>query len=149
MDHHMGSDGTASRSGRCHTLDAKADGSIKDEAANMVYLKRLDDAIRSIVRGSAINSDGWTAGIASPNSQAQAKAIQQAYANAGISDRSMTDYIECHGTGSIVGDAIEVTGVASAFGASRTPENALAIIGSVSFESREYAQFVHNNMNYY
>jgi acyl transferase domain-containing protein len=88
--------GTASLSGRCHTFDAKADGYIKAEAVNVVILKRLDDAlrdgdaIRGIIRGSATGSDGWTAGIASPSSEAQATTIRQAYANANIADLSAT-----------------------------------------------------------
>lgn len=137
MDHHMGANGTASLSGKCHTFDAKADGCIKAEAVNMVYLKRLDDAIkdrdpiRAVIRGSATNSDGWTVGIASPNSEAQAKAIRRAYANAGISDLSLTSYVECHGTGTRAGDVIEVKGVASVFAKSRSPDEPLHI-GSVS-----------------
>ncbi|GKT64373.1 polyketide synthase [Colletotrichum tofieldiae] len=136
MDHHMGANGTASLSGKCHTFDEKADGYIKAEAVNMVYIKRLSDAIRdgdpirAIIRGTATNSDGWTAGIASPNSEAQARAIRQAYANAGITDLSATSYVECHGTGTRAGDVIEVNGVAAVFGPSR-PSGKPLRIGSV------------------
>ena len=136
MDHYMGANGAASLSGKCHTFDAKADGYIKAEAVSMVYLKRLDDAIRdrdpirAIIRGTATNSDGWTAGIASPNSDAQSAAIKQAYRNAGISDLSQTSYVEFHGTGTRAGDSIEANGVASVFAQSRSPENPLRI-GSV------------------
>ena len=121
MDHYMGANGAASLSGKCHTFDEKADGYIKAEAVNMVYLKRLDDAIRdkdpirAIIRGTATNSDGWTAGIASPNSTAQSAAIRQAYKNAGITDLSQTSYVEFHGTGTRAGDSIEANGVASVF----------------------------------
>lgn len=65
-----------------------------------MILKRLDDAIRdgdairAIIRGTATNSDGRTPGIASPSSEAQATAIRAAYANAGISDYSITSYLE-------------------------------------------------------
>lgn len=137
MDWHMGSGGTASHSGKCHTFDAKADGYIKAEAINMVYVKRLADAIRdgdpirAVIRGTAVNSDGWTAGIASPNADAQAVAIRQAYANAGITDLSLTGYVEFHGTGTRAGDVIEVNGVASVFREFRTPDKPLHI-GSVS-----------------
>lgn len=137
MDHHMGANGTASLSGKCHTFDEKADGYIKAEAVNMVYLKRLDDAlhdgdpVHAIIRGTATGSDGWTAGIASPNSEAQAEAIRQAYANAGISDLSMTSYVECHGTGTRAGDVIEVNGISSVFRETRSEDNPLRI-GSVS-----------------
>ena len=136
MDHYMGANGAASLSGKCHTFDAKADGYIKAEAVSMVYLKRLEDAsrdrdpIRAILRGTATNSDGWTAGIASPNSDAQAAAIKQAYRNAGISDLSQTRYVEFHGTGTRAGDSIEANGVASVFSQYRSPEEPLRI-GSV------------------
>lgn len=92
----LSTNGTASLSGLCHTFDAKADGYIKAEAVNMVILKRLDDAIkdgnpiRGIIRGTATGSDGWTTGIASPNSAAQAATIRQAYQNAGITDLNST-----------------------------------------------------------
>ncbi len=117
----LSASGTSSLSGLCHTFDEKADGYIKAEAVNMVYLKRLGDAlrdgdpIRAIIRGSATGSDGWTAGIASPNSSAQAATIRQAYANAGIENFSDTNYIECHGTGTKAGDVIEVNGISSVF----------------------------------
>ncbi|PYI04018.1 putative PKS-like enzyme [Aspergillus sclerotiicarbonarius CBS 121057] len=128
--------GAASLSGRCHTFDAKADGYIKSEAVNMVFIKRLPDAlrdgdpIRAIIRGSASNSDGWTAGIASPSSSAQATATRQAYINAGITDLNSTTYVECHGTGTRAGDPIEVNSVASVFCETRSPDHPL-LIGSI------------------
>ena len=136
-EHVMDAGGTASASGRCHTFDTKADGYIKAEAINMVIIKRLEcalrdgDPIRAIIRGSASNSDGWTAGIASPNSKAQAAAIRQAYSNAGIVDYAATSYVECHGTGTKAGDKIELDGVASVFSESR-PLTKPLYIGSVS-----------------
>ncbi|RWA05039.1 hypothetical protein EKO27_g10072 [Xylaria grammica] len=132
----LSTSGTASLSGKCHTFDAKADGYIKAEAVNMVMLKRLDDAlqdgnpIRGIILGTATGSDGWTPGIASPNSVAQAATIRQAYANANIDDLSATSYIECHGTGTKAGDRIELDGVASVFSSVKSEDNPLAI-GSV------------------
>lgn len=128
----------ASPSGKCHTFDVKADGYIKAEAVNVVILKRLDDAVRSgdpiraVIRGSATNSDGRTPGIASPSSEAQASAIRTAYANAGISDLSSTTYVECHGTGTQVGDSLEAEGVSSVFVATRTLDEPL-IVGSVCY----------------
>lgn len=129
--------GASSTTGKCHTFDAQAHGYIKSEAVNTVILKRLDDAIRdgdpirAIIRGSATNSNGWTAGIASPSSEAQAAAVRQAYLNANISDFNTTGYLEFHGTGTNAGDPIEVNGVASVFSPSRDPDKPL-IIGSVS-----------------
>ena len=129
---------SASPTGRCHTFDAKADGYIKSEAVNMVVLKRLSDAlvsgdpIRAIIRDSSTNSDGWTADIASPSSEAQATVIRSAYTRAGISNFRDTNYVECHGTGTLAGDPVEVSGIASVFTESRDPDQPL-IIGSVSF----------------
>ena len=129
--------GASSTTGKCHTFDAQAHGYIKSEAVNTVILKRLDDAIRdrdpirAIIRGSATNSNGWTAGIASPSSEAQAAAVRQAYLNANISDFNTTGYLEFHGTGTNAGDPIEVNDVASVFSPSRDPDKPL-IIGSVS-----------------
>ncbi|RCI09139.1 hypothetical protein L249_1549 [Ophiocordyceps polyrhachis-furcata BCC 54312] len=128
--------GAYSPSGRCHTLDKKADGYIKAEGVNCVMLKRLSDAqrdgdsIRAIIRGTATNHDGLTPGIASPNWQAQADVTRAAYANAGIDDLSATGYIEMHGTGTRAGDPEEVKGVASVFAPSR-PHDAPLVIGSI------------------
>lgn len=101
--------GTAhSPTGICHTFDITADGYVKAEAVSSVILKRLSDAvrdgdpIRAVIRGSATNSDGRTAGIASPSPAAQAEAIRSAYKNAGIVDFNDTAYLECHGTGTPV-----------------------------------------------
>ncbi|KAL7940526.1 putative polyketide synthase [Trichoderma barbatum] len=127
---------TGSLSGRCHTFDAKADGYVKAEAINAIYVKRLEDAvrdgdpIRAVIRGIASNSDGRTPGIASPSDEAQAEAIRSAYANAGITNFHDTAYLEFHGTGTQAGDPQEVKGVASVFSASRLPESPL-IIGSI------------------
>ncbi|UKZ54393.1 hypothetical protein TrVGV298_008201 [Trichoderma virens] len=122
--------------GQCHTFDVKADGYVKAEAINAIYVKRLEDAvrdgdpIRAVLRGIASNSDGRTPGIASPSDEAQAEAIRCAYANAGITNFNDTTYLEFHGTGTQAGDPQEVKGVASVFSASRLPEKPL-IIGSI------------------
>ncbi|RDL42230.1 Acyl transferase hydrolase [Venustampulla echinocandica] len=127
---------TSSATGKCHTFDAKADGYCKAEAVNVVILKRLDDAlrdgdpIRAIIRGTSTNSDGWTPGIASPAAEAQAIAIRAAYEAAGISDFNGTGYLECHGTGTLAGDPIEVSAAASVFGPTRSAEKPL-VIGSI------------------
>ena len=84
----------------CHTFDVAADGYVKAEAVSTVIVKRLGDAvrdrdpIRGIVLGTASNSNGRTAGIASPSSTAQASAIRAAYAHAGITDLNLTTYLE-------------------------------------------------------
>ncbi|EQB57536.1 beta-ketoacyl synthase domain-containing protein [Colletotrichum gloeosporioides Cg-14] len=127
---------TQSATGRCHSFDAKADGYAKAEGMNVVYLKRLDDAlrdgdpIRAVIRGTATNSDGRTPGIASPSAEAQSAAIRAAYANAGIKNFNDTQYLECHGTGTPAGDPIEVRGAASVFAGTREPGQDL-VIGSI------------------
>ena len=109
----------ASATGKCHTFDAKADGYCKAEGVNAVVLKRLDDAIRDgdpirgIIRGTSTNSDGWTQGIANPSAEAQAVAIRAAYSAVGIDDFIETGYLECHGTGTLAGDPVEVAAAAS------------------------------------
>lgn len=127
---------TASATGRCHTFDSKADGYVAAEAINCVVLKRVNDAmrdkdpIRAVVRGTATNSAGRTPGIAMPNAAAQAAAIRAAYDNAGISDFSDTGFLECHGTGTLVGDPIEILGAAAVFAPGRKDQEPL-VIGSV------------------
>ncbi|OLN87132.1 Lovastatin diketide synthase LovF 17 [Colletotrichum chlorophyti] len=127
---------TQSGSGRCHSFDAKADGYVKAEGINVVYLKRLDDAIRdkdpirAVIRGTAANASGRTAGIANPSPDAQAAVTRMAYKNAGISDFRATQFLECHGTGTLAGDPVEVKGAASVFAAGRQPGQEL-VIGSI------------------
>ncbi|EEY23012.1 lovastatin nonaketide synthase [Verticillium alfalfae VaMs.102] len=128
--------GALSTSGRCHTFDARADGYMRAEGVNAVYLKRLDDAIRdgdpirAVIRGSATTGDGRTPSLTQPNPEAQANAIRAAYRNAGITDFSATGYVECHGTGTLAGDPLEITGLASAFASTRPVDQPL-IIGSI------------------
>ncbi|KAI1178918.1 PKSKA1 [Nemania sp. FL0916] len=125
---------TQSASGKCHSFDAKADGYVKAEGINCVYLRRLDDAIRdkdpirAILRGTSTNSDGRTPGLASPSPAAQEAAIRAAYRNAGISNFNDTAFLECHGTGTLAGDPIEVEGAARVFAATRERE---LVIGSI------------------
>ncbi|KAI1262708.1 reducing type I polyketide synthase [Xylariaceae sp. FL1019] len=131
---------TASATGFCHSFDAKADGYVIAEAANVVLIKRVSDAvrdgdpIRAILRGVAVNSAGRTSGISMPNPLAQAAVIRGAYDNAGIdeSDMSLTGYIECHGTGTRVGDPAEARGLASVFTRSSSPASGRSLaIGSI------------------
>ncbi|KAI0970609.1 PKSKA1 [Xylaria arbuscula] len=125
---------TQSASGKCHSFDANADGYVKAEGINCVYLKRLDDAIRdgdpirAVIRGTATNSAGRTPGLASPSPAAQAAAIRAAYKNAGIANYNDTAFLECHGTGTLAGDPIEVEGAASVFAKARDQD---LIIGSI------------------
>ncbi|KAI9152296.1 Highly reducing polyketide synthase FUM1 [Paramyrothecium foliicola] len=104
----------------CKTFDADAGGYVRAEAANMVYLKRLDDAvrdgspIRGILRSTASNHDGMTEGsMIYPSIVGQMDAIRKCYRDAGIDDFSKTAHCECHGTGTAVGDPVEATAVAT------------------------------------
>lgn len=129
---------TQSASGKCHSFDAKADGYVKAEGINAVYLKRLEDAvrdrdpIRAVIRGTAVGASRRTVGIANPSPDAQSSCIRQAYKNAGISDFHATGFLECHGTGTVAGDKVEIQGAASVFAAGREDKpGSELIIGAV------------------
>ncbi|MEW5983051.1 MAG: beta-ketoacyl synthase N-terminal-like domain-containing protein [Acidobacteriota bacterium] len=121
--------------GRCKTFDAAADGFIRSEGCGMIVLKRLSDAmaaqdnILAVVRGTAVNQDGRTAGLTVPNGPSQQAVIQKALADAGV-DPAQVNYVETHGTGTALGDPIEVGSLGAVFGSSHTPTAPL-LIGSV------------------
>jgi acyl transferase domain-containing protein/acyl-CoA synthetase (AMP-forming)/AMP-acid ligase II len=102
-----------SPTGRCHTFDHNADGYVRGEGCGIIVLKRLSDAeaagdhIWAVVRGSAVNQDGASAGITVPRGPAQEEVIRKALANAGIEAHHI-DYVETHGTGTPLGDPIEI-----------------------------------------
>ncbi|KAG6358653.1 hypothetical protein INS49_012171 [Diaporthe citri] len=108
--------------GQCRTFDASADGYARGEAVNMVLIKRLShalrdgDPIRAVIRATGVNSDGRTKGMLTPSPVAQAALIRRTYEAAGIADLSRTAIVECHGTGTPVGDPLETEAVASCFG---------------------------------
>ena len=121
--------------GRCKTFDEKADGYVRAEGCGVIVLKRLSDALRdrdnilALVRGSAVNQDGRTAGIAAPNGSAQQSVIREALAQAGVSPNELT-YLEAHGTGTSIGDPIEVEAIKGVLGKS-SAENLPCLVGSV------------------
>ncbi|ROT35062.1 ketoacyl-synt-domain-containing protein [Sodiomyces alkalinus F11] len=110
--------------GISHTFDDRANGYGRGEGIACVVVKRLSDAlrdgdtIRAVVRGTGANADGKTPSITQPSSQAQAELITSTYKTAGL-DLTETQYFECHGTGTPVGDPIELEALASTFGAAR------------------------------
>ncbi|KAF6823452.1 polyketide synthase [Colletotrichum plurivorum] len=118
----------------CKTFDSSANGYVRAEAVNCLFVKRLDRAladgnpIRAVIRGSATNADGKTLGLTTPSAQAQRELIRDAYRASGIAEGDMwrTAMIECHGTGTAVGDTIEACTVGDVFG-----EKGM-LIGSVS-----------------
>ncbi|MDE0109448.1 MAG: SDR family NAD(P)-dependent oxidoreductase, partial [Bryobacterales bacterium] len=121
--------------GRCKTFDAAADGFVRGEGCGMVVLKRLADAeaagdrILAVVLGSAVNQDGASAGLTVPNGPAQERVIEEALARARV-EASSVDYLEAHGTGTELGDPVEVEAAAAVYGRGRDPERPL-LIGSV------------------
>ncbi|MBD2506581.1 SDR family NAD(P)-dependent oxidoreductase [Nostoc muscorum FACHB-395] len=121
--------------GRCKTFDAKADGYVRGEGCGIVVLKRLSDAIANndnilaVVRGSAVNHDGASSGLTVPNGLAQEKLINQALTNAKVAPEQIS-YVETHGTGTSLGDPIEVRALGSVLCQGRSPEQPL-LIGSV------------------
>ncbi|CAJ0547104.1 Ff.00g017310.m01.CDS01 [Fusarium sp. VM40] len=123
--------GAIAADGQCKTFDASANGYGRGEGTNAVYVKRLSDAIRdgdsirAVIRGTSSNSSGATPAITEPSGRAQADTILQAYAQAGIDDFSETGYFECHGTGTPVGDCIELGAVGSVFSDSHKSQDAL------------------------
>jgi natural product biosynthesis luciferase-like monooxygenase protein len=123
-----------SPTGRCRTFDAEADGYIRGEGAGLVVLKRLSqaradgDRILGVIRGSAVNQDGRSNGLTAPNGSAQRALLRDALACAGV-DAGDVSYIECHGTGTPLGDPIEVGALAEVYGR-RAADNPLAL-GSV------------------
>ena len=127
--------GMLSPTGRCRTFDAAADGFVRGEGCGMVLLKRLGEAeadgdrIWGVIRGSAVNQSGASAGPTVPSGVAQQQVMEAALRRAGIA-ASEVDYLEAHGNGSAMGDPIEVQAVATVYGRGREPERPL-LIGSV------------------
>lgn len=124
-----------SLSGRCSAFDAAADGFVRGEGCGMVVLKRLSDAERdhdsilAVLRGSAVNHDGKSGGLTVPNQRAQEKLIRTALANAKIQPGEVS-YIEAHGTGTLLGDPIELGALKSVFAPGRDATQPL-LVGSV------------------
>ena len=104
--------GVLAPDGRIKSFSQDADGYARSEGGGMIVLKRLADARRdgddiiAVIAGSAVNHDGRSNGLLAPNPDAQAEVLRKAYKNAGINPRDV-DYIEAHGTGTILGDPIE------------------------------------------
>jgi acyl transferase domain-containing protein len=128
--------GALSASSRCHTFDARAEGYARGEGFAAIYLKRPSLAIadqspiRAMIRGTSINSNGRTGGITRPSARGQETVIREAYRNAGNLPFADTSYFECHGTGTYVGDPIEVAAVGRVFAPARSADDPL-LVGSV------------------
>ncbi|MEW6234624.1 MAG: SDR family NAD(P)-dependent oxidoreductase [Candidatus Omnitrophota bacterium] len=132
--HHEGS--ISSPDGHCRAFDAQAQGTVSGNGVAIVVLKRLEDAIeegdciRAVILGSAMNNDGAAkAGYTAPSVDGQAQVIAEALAMADIHPESI-GYIETHGTGTPLGDPIEIEALTHAFRAS-TQKKGFCAIGSV------------------
>ncbi|RFD26848.1 polyketide synthase [Mycobacterium uberis] len=127
--------GALSPTGVCRAFDAAADGFVRGEGAGVVVLKRLTDAVRdgdpvlAVVRGSAVNQDGRSNGLMAPNPAAQMAVLRAAYANAGIQPTDI-DYVETHGTGTLLGDPIEARALGAVLGRGRA-EGSPLLIGAI------------------
>ena len=121
--------------GRCKTFDASANGYVRGEGCGIIVLKRLSDAVANqdnilaVIRGTAVNQDGPSGGLTVPNGPSQVAVIRQALENGGV-DPASVSYIEAHGTGTSLGDPIEVGAIGTVFGKTHSQKKPL-ILGTV------------------
>lgn len=122
--------------GHCRAFDARAEGAVSGDGLAVVFLKRLEDAladgdcIHAVIKGTASNNDGsMKAGFTAPSVSGQASVIAEAQAMAGV-DAASISYVETHGTGTALGDPIEIAALTKAFRASQKHKASCAI-GSV------------------
>jgi non-ribosomal peptide synthase protein (TIGR01720 family) len=125
-----------SRDGHCRAFDARASGTVLGGGAAAVVLKRLEDALAdgdnviAVIRGSAINNDGAAkVGYTAPSVEGQAEVISEAQSLAGVPAETIT-YIEAHGTGTELGDPIEIAALTRAFRAGGAEGTGFCAIGS-------------------
>ncbi|MDI3422640.1 type I polyketide synthase, partial [Streptomyces luteolus] len=127
--------GALSPDGRCHVLDAAANGTVRGEGGALVVLKPLSaalaagDPVYCVIRGSAVNNDGATPGLTTPSAETQSASLRSACRRAGI-DPAHLQYLELHGTGTPVGDPIEARAVGTVTAPGR-PADAPLRVGSV------------------
>lgn len=118
--------------GLCKTFDNEADGFVPGEAIGFVLLKRLDDAVKDndkiygVIKGSGINQDGKSNGISAPNLDSQRQLIRSIYERYVINPDTI-QYVETHGTGTKLGDPIEVSALTKAFGSQSLPQHSCAL----------------------
>jgi acyl transferase domain-containing protein/acyl carrier protein len=126
--------GGLSGDGRCKAFDAAADGFARGEGAGLVVLKPLSraladgDRIWCLIRGGAVNNDGFSNGLTAPSPQAQVEVLTDAWARAGV-EPLRAGYVEAHGTGTRLGDPIEARSLAAVLCAGRDPARPL-VLGS-------------------
>lgn len=112
--------GMLSPDGNCKTFDKMANGYVRGEGAGAIFLKPLDKAVRdgdqiyAVIRGAAVNHNGHASSLTAPNPKAQAELLFNAYKDAGCAPDTIS-YIEAHGTGTELGDPVEINGLKKAF----------------------------------
>ncbi|NKJ47555.1 hypothetical protein CIC12_12540 [Burkholderia sp. SG-MS1] len=124
-----------SRDGQCKSFDARADGYGRGEGGGIVLLKTLEkaladgDTILATVAGAGVNSDGRTPGISMPSADAQSLLIREVCERFDI-DPAQVRYVECHGTGTAVGDPLEAASIGSVYGMGRVGDERV-VLGSI------------------
>jgi len=127
--------GMLSPEGKCKTFDANADGYVRSEGCGVIVLKKLsqavadDDTILALIRGSAVNQDGKSNGLTAPSYISQAQLLRDALKSANVAENSIS-YLEAHGTGTSLGDPIEIKAITEVYG-SVNGKNYPLMIGSV------------------
>ncbi|KXH64201.1 beta-ketoacyl synthase domain-containing protein [Colletotrichum salicis] len=118
----MQQNGVLSPSAACQSFDAEADGFARGEGVSAIYIKKVSDAvrdgdpIRAVIRSTCTAGNGRTPGLTTPNPEIHEKLMRRGHKMAGITDLSKTAMVECHGTGTYVGDPLEVSAVANIWG---------------------------------
>ncbi|CAM2802873.1 SDR family NAD(P)-dependent oxidoreductase [Legionella worsleiensis] len=118
--------------GQCKTFDARADGYARAEGCGVVLLKRLSDALNdkdtilAVIKASSVNNDGKAAGLTVPNGISQEEVMKTALRQSNLALEDIS-YIEAHGTGTPLGDPIEMQAINKVYGAHHTPENPLYV----------------------
>ncbi|MEC4723477.1 aminotransferase class III-fold pyridoxal phosphate-dependent enzyme, partial [Noviherbaspirillum sp. CPCC 100848] len=127
--------GIMSPTGRCHVFDDSADGYVRAEGCGIIVLQRESDAeraggrVRARVLGSAVNQDGASSGFSAPNGAAQQKVLRKAWHQAGVTPADI-GYLEAHGTGTPIGDPIELEAIVAAVSPQRSPQDRI-LVGSL------------------
>jgi acyl transferase domain-containing protein/acyl carrier protein/short-subunit dehydrogenase involved in D-alanine esterification of teichoic acids len=121
--------------GQCRAFDEAANGLVPGEGCGAVLLKSLEraladgDRIHAVIEGTAVNNDGRTMGITTPNQEAQKDVVRQALQRAGVDARAL-GYVEAHGTGTLIGDPIELRALTQVYRES-TSDSGYCAVGSV------------------